>query len=502
MPTGSGKSAIYQIAALLIDGPTVVVSPLIALQKDQVEGLASHDAGDAAFVNSTLPAGERREAFENLQDDTLEYLFMAPEQFRNEEVLQRLQEAQPSLFVVDEAHCISEWGHDFRPDYLQLGSVISTLHHPPVLALTATAALPVRREVLERLHMHNPHLVVRGFDRPNIWLGGQHFHEDATKQRALLDRVAEAETPGIVYVATRKHAEELAQLLEEQDISAAAYHGGMDKETRRRSQDEFMNDDIDVIVATVAFGMGIDKPNVRFVYHYDIPDSVDSYYQQIGRAGRDGEPAEAFLFYNPKDVNLQRFLTGGSRLDGDQIVAVGEALQAQKAPVSVDTLTEETDLTHSTLVDVLNRLEEAGIVERLPAGTFTVSVEEIDLDAAAEEAIHTQEQHSEYEQSRIDMMRGYAELHDCRRVYLLNYFGGQRTEPCGYCDTCDAGLSSEHETDHRFPLNSRVVHESWGTGTVLRYEEDEMVVLFDGTGYKRLAVDIVTDRGLLRPADA
>jgi ATP-dependent DNA helicase RecQ len=242
MPTGAGKSAIYQIAGLQIPGPTIVVSPMIALQRDQVMTLQEQGLAEAAHVNSTMSANQRQEVFQTLKEGELEYLLLAPEQFNNPESLEYLREAKPSLFVVDEAHCISDWGHDFRPDYLKLGTVIETLGHPTLLALTATASPPVREEIMERLGMHNPKVVVQGFDRPNIWLGVESYNEEQPKRRALLDRVVEWEKPGIIYAATRKHAEDLAAALCEREVRAQAYHAGMKAKDREQVQNAFMND--------------------------------------------------------------------------------------------------------------------------------------------------------------------------------------------------------------------------------------------------------------------
>src|ERR687889_1044485 len=266
LSTGSGKSAIYQIAGLLSPGATLVVSPLIALQRDQVDALRERALG-AAQLNSSLPEGERAEALAELAEAALEFLFLAPEQLSNAEVLDELAAARPTLVVVDEAHCISEWGHDFRPDYLRLGAAIETLGHPPVLALTATAAPPVRDEIVERLGLRDPEIVVRGFDRPNIDLAVERFHDERHKDEALLDAVAAAAKPGIVYAATRKRTEELTAALAERGVEAAAYHAGLKKSERERAQERFMDSDLEVIVATTAFGMGVDKADVRFVFH-------------------------------------------------------------------------------------------------------------------------------------------------------------------------------------------------------------------------------------------
>ena len=256
MPTGSGKSAIYQIAAAIIPGVTVVVSPLIALQQDQVEAIAEADAGGAALLNSSVPATEREETLDEFEQGATEFLFLAPEQFANEETFARVQASGPSLFVVDEAHCISEWGHDFRPEYLRLGAVIEALAHPRVVALTATASPPVRQEIVERLGMREPRIVVHGFDRPNIRLAVEGFSDEKDKRQALIARVVDAPKPGIVYAATRKHTEELAAALGEQGVNAVAYHAGMAAGERTRVQETFMSDAADVIVATTAFGMG------------------------------------------------------------------------------------------------------------------------------------------------------------------------------------------------------------------------------------------------------
>jgi ATP-dependent DNA helicase RecQ len=497
MPTGSGKSAIYQIAGAIIPGVTVVVSPLIALQQDQVEAIAEMDAGGAALLNSALLAAEREEALDEFAQGATEFLFLAPEQFANEETFARVQASEPSLFVVDEAHCISEWGHDFRPEYLRLGAVIETLAHPRVVALTATASPPVRREIVERLGMREPRIVVRGFDRPNIRLAVEGFAEEEDKREALIARVVDAPKPGIVYAATRKHAEELAAALVEQGVNGVAYHAGMAAGERTCIQEAFMSDVVDVIVATTAFGLGVDKLNVRFVYHLDVSESVDAYYQEIGRAGRDCEPAEAILFYRPEDLNLRRFLAGSGQVDAEQMTRVAEAVRDATEPMQVEEIGDETDLSQTKVMIALNRLEEVGAVDMMPSGTVVATVNG-DAADAAEEAAEAQENLRKFARSRIEMMRGYSDMTNCRREYILNYFGEAYTPPCDNCDNCLAGLSgAKPPSTQPFPIDSQVVHQAWGPGLVMRYAGDTMVVLFDSVGYRTLAVDVVMERGLL-----
>jgi ATP-dependent DNA helicase RecQ len=498
MPTGSGKSAIYQIAGSLIPGATVVVSPLIALQRDQVEAIDEEDVGGAALLNSTQRVAERDEALAEFADGDVEFLFLAPEQFANEETLARLHEANPSLFVVDEAHCISDWGHDFRPEYLRLGAVIAALDHPRVLALTATASPPVRDEIVERLGMRAPKVIVRDFDRPNIHLAVEGFSDEEEKREALIARVVTAPKPGIVYAATRKHAGELAAALVDQGVNAVAYHAGLAAAERERLQDAFMDDEAEVIVATTAFGMGVDKPDVRFVYHLDISDSIDAYYQEIGRAGRDGEPAEAILFYRPEDLNLRRFFAGSGQVDTEQIARVAAAVRDAEEPLEIATLAGEVDLSRAKVETAVSRLEDAGAVDVLPSGA--VVAVSADATEAAGEAAEAQEQMREFARSRIEMMRGYADMRGCRREYILNYFGEEYAPPCDRCDNCEAGLPVEVEAEHPFPINSQVTHTTWGPGMVMRYAGDTMVVLFDSVGYRTLGIDLVMEEGLLQAA--
>ena len=493
MPTGFGKSAIYQIAGLRIKGVTLVISPLIALQQDQVDGIVEQGVVKAAVLNSTLSKTERKAVFEQLENESLEFLFLAPEQLSNEETLESIKAFKPSLFVVDEAHCVSEWGHDFRPDYLQLGAVIEALGHPVTLALTATASPLVRQEIVERLGMNAPLEIVKGFDRPNIYLDVHQAYEETEKLPALLHAVAEAQMPGIVYAATRKATEEIAEKLKEQGLRAAAYHAGMKGGDRDTIQTQFMHDEIDVIVATTAFGMGIDKPNVRFVYHYHVPGSIDAYYQEIGRAARDGESASAKLFYWPDDMKLQRFFTGGGQVDEETLAELAELIETTQTPPTEENLLEHFNLSQAKLSTALDSLEAAGLIERGTDGKICAVNAEADLESTVERAITQQHRHKQFDQSRLHMMRGYAETRACRREYVLSYFGEAFETPCGNCDNCQNAEKDAVSWLEPFPIGSTIIHTNFGKGQIMRYEEDKVNILFETVGYKTFVTEMIAN---------
>jgi ATP-dependent DNA helicase RecQ len=510
MSTGSGKSAIYQLAGMLIDGPTVVISPLIALQRDQMDAVdARTDGFEAATLNSTLSERRRGELLDDVEDEEIEFVLLAPEQLANEEVLDRLRSSGVSLFVVDEAHCVSQWGHDFRPDYLRVGPAIEALGHPPVLALTATAAPPVRDEILELLGMRRPNVVVRGFDRPNLRLEVQRFHEASKKHGALVERVREVAgaggTPGIVYCATKRAAEELAAELRDLGVRADVYHGGLSAKKRERRQQAFMESDgIDVMVATIAFGMGIDKPDIRFVFHHDVSDSVDSYYQEIGRAGRDGEPAEAVLFYRQQDLGLRRFFASGG-VKGDEILQVARALRERRGSVRPIELAEDLPLSDTKIATTVQHLVDAGFAAVDDGGGVRALRDGVDLREAVERAAEAEEHRQAFDRSRVEMMRSYAESDGCRRAFLLGYFGERYEPPCGNCDVCDekGDAVRVNQSAGPFRVGDRITHRSWGAGTVGQIEEDQITVTFDSVGYKTLNLDLVLERGLLdRPSSS
>jgi len=446
LPTGAGKSAIYQIAALMLDGPTVVVSPLIALQRDQLESIEDSDLAPVALLNSTLDADEKRETFAQLRGE-LEFLMLSPEQLANPETLERVVRAKPSLFVVDEAHCVAEWGHDFRPDYLSLGAVIEQLGHPCVLALTATASPAVRAQIIERLGMRDPHVVVTGFDRPNIWLGSELSADEQSKRASLVERVVRAPKPGLVYAATRAHTEQLAQLLRQAGVKADAYHAGLRRTAREAAHTRFMQDDIEVMVATTAFGMGVDKPNVRFVFHYEMSDSLDSYYQEIGRGGRDGEPATACLFYIRKDVALRSFLASGGKLQRDSLERVGEAL-LQLGHASRKQLGEHTGLPAKRIVQAVHRLADVGAAT-VTIRSIALRCDREGLSLAIDRALALEAGRNEADRERVQTMQGYATLGTCRRAHLLAHFGEALQGACSGCDVCERRREAEARESER-----------------------------------------------------
>lgn len=498
LPTGAGKSAVYQLAGALRDGITLVVSPLIALQHDQLSRLEQRpQAPQGVAVNSSVGERAVEEAWEALESGEAEFVLVAPEQLAKDDVVDRLRRIGVGLLAIDEAHCVASWGHDFRPGYLRLGEVRTRLGDPVTVALTATAAEPVRAEITARLRLDDPLVVVRGVDRPNIDLRVHRPTSEGEKRDAVVDEVRTLPRPGLVYAATRRETEDYAGELRGRGVRAVAYHAGLSSRERSEVHDGFLTGRHEVVVATSAFGMGIDKPDVRFVVHASVPESLDAYYQEVGRAGRDGEPASAVLFYRPEDLGLRKYFVARG-VDRARVAAAYRTIAASTAPLTPKKLAEELDVSIRTATGVLNLLAEGGAVSSSrkgvrPRSGFTAKK----AAAAAEEASERRER---IEQSRLEVMRRYAETRDCRRRVLLGYFGEDLAQACGHCDTCRAGTAVEDTAVSAagpFPAGVSVEHVEWGRGSVMEVENDRITVFFEDQGYKVLALEAIEEHRLL-----
>ncbi|HEV7892692.1 MAG TPA: RecQ family ATP-dependent DNA helicase [Pyrinomonadaceae bacterium] len=368
MPTGGGKSLCFQLPALMREGVTIVVSPLIALMKDQVDALAARGL-PATFINSSLDFEEQKARVAGLRRGDYKLLYVAPERFRSTHFVETLRNANISLFAIDEAHCISQWGHDFRPDYLRLQSFREAVGSPQTVALTATATPYVRADIIEQLNLSDPRAFVSGFDRPNLSIGVVHTEREREKFARIRQLATEYEgQSGIIYTSTRKSVEQIAQKLKGERLSVVGYHAGMTDDERVRAQDDFMSGRTQMIVATNAFGMGIDKPDIRFVVHFHLPGSIEAYYQEIGRAGRDGAQSVCLLLFNYADKRTQDYFIEGSYPPPELIANVYQALVGtgqKRIELSTREVAARAGVRNEMAVQsALITLEKAGHIER------------------------------------------------------------------------------------------------------------------------------------------
>ncbi|MDX6646639.1 MAG: ATP-dependent helicase RecQ [Miltoncostaeaceae bacterium] len=525
LPTGGGKSLIYQLTAQLLPGATLVVSPLLALMKDQVDAIERRGL-PAAVIDSTQTPARAAAELDEVRAGRAKLLYVTPERLEDREFMAALAAVEVPLLVVDEAHCISEWGHDFRPAYLLIGPAAEEIGggraRPAILALTATATPWVRSEIVERLGLREPLVVARGSDRPNLFLESIRVERE-TDERRVLERLLDGAEPGypegrrreletamsgsgIVYTATTRAACATAGWLRERGIAADCYHGQLPKRERVRVQAALMSGSLRGVAATNAIGLGIDKPDVAFVIHLDVPASLEEYYQEAGRAGRDGRVARCTLVFRPADLGRAAFLAGGGRLERDEVERVRAVLRS-RGELTLRQLAEESGVGRGDVARLAELLGQEGLA-RMARGRIRLLAGDFEPDAVPLEA---EERRRAYERSRLEMMRGYAESDGCRHRYILNYFGEEPEG--GRCRMCDNDVRVGGEgMEEPLPegngaaavglrVGDRVRHASWGPGVVQRVAEGRLTVLFEEVGYKTLAASLAFERGILDRLD-